>query len=247
MIKFFRKIRFDLMEKNKTGKPAWPAGRYLKYAIGEIILVVIGILIALQINNWNEKRKENNYEQKILNELKSDYLYNKQELHNNIKQASDLAINADSLIIILGSPINEVDFDKFWFFTRNLFGYSTFDPSNGALNNLLSSGNLNIIKSDSLRMHLSKWSGMVEDVKEDEKRLIYYGDTWLEPIFVENYYPNSGSTEINMNLMGNHPFENIVKTMRGRANYIVLNYKILDSEIDSIIDDINGELRSDQK
>ena len=50
MIKFFRKIRYDLMEKNKNGK-------YLKYAIGEILLVVIGILIALQINNWNELRK----------------------------------------------------------------------------------------------------------------------------------------------------------------------------------------------
>ena len=51
MIKFFRKIRHDLMEKNKTGK-------YFKYAIGEIILVVIGILIALQFNNGNETRKK---------------------------------------------------------------------------------------------------------------------------------------------------------------------------------------------
>jgi len=51
MIKFFRKIRFDLMGKNRTGK-------YFKYAIGEIVLVVIGILIALQINNWNEIRKK---------------------------------------------------------------------------------------------------------------------------------------------------------------------------------------------
>jgi hypothetical protein len=49
MIKLFIRIRYDLMEKNKTGK-------YFKYAIGEIILVVIGILIALQINNWNEKK-----------------------------------------------------------------------------------------------------------------------------------------------------------------------------------------------
>ena len=48
MIKFFRKIRYDLMEKNKTGK-------YLKYAIGEIVLVVIGILIALQLNSWKEE------------------------------------------------------------------------------------------------------------------------------------------------------------------------------------------------
>ena len=50
MIKFFRKIRYNLMEQNKTGK-------YFKYAIGEIILVVIGILIALSINNWNEAKK----------------------------------------------------------------------------------------------------------------------------------------------------------------------------------------------
>jgi hypothetical protein len=51
MIQFFRKIRYSLMNQNQTG-------RYLKYAIGEIILVVIGILIALQINNWNETRKD---------------------------------------------------------------------------------------------------------------------------------------------------------------------------------------------
>ena len=60
MIKFFRKIRYDLMEKNKTGK-------YLKYAIGEIILVVIGILIALGINNWNEDRKNIQAEKVVLN------------------------------------------------------------------------------------------------------------------------------------------------------------------------------------
>jgi len=50
MIKFFRKIRQNLLSEGKTGK-------YLKYAIGEIVLVVIGILIALSINNWNENRK----------------------------------------------------------------------------------------------------------------------------------------------------------------------------------------------
>ncbi len=51
MIKFFRKIRQNLLIENKIGK-------YLKYAIGEIILVVIGILFALSINNWNESRKD---------------------------------------------------------------------------------------------------------------------------------------------------------------------------------------------
>ena len=59
MIKFFRKIRQNLLSEGKTRK-------YLKYAIGEIILVVIGILIALSINNWNDKRKNRNYEKEIL-------------------------------------------------------------------------------------------------------------------------------------------------------------------------------------
>jgi len=69
MIKFFRRIRYDQMKKNKTGK-------YFKYAIGEIVLVVIGILIALQINNWNEVRKTENmgkvYIGEIYTELKNE-------------------------------------------------------------------------------------------------------------------------------------------------------------------------------
>jgi len=70
MIKFFRKIRYDLMEKNKTGK-------YLKYAIGEIVLVVIGILIALQINNWNEDRKERKQEKEFITSVKKDLIQDK--------------------------------------------------------------------------------------------------------------------------------------------------------------------------
>ncbi len=73
MIKFFQKIRYDLMEKNKTGK-------YLKYAIGEIVLVVIGILIALSINNWNEKQKTKIVELKMLKELREDLKFSKTEL-----------------------------------------------------------------------------------------------------------------------------------------------------------------------
>jgi len=78
MIKFFRKIRYELMETNKAGKPALPVGRYLKYAIGEIVLVVICILIALLINNWNENKTslklEKTYYCKIAEELKVDII-----------------------------------------------------------------------------------------------------------------------------------------------------------------------------
>jgi len=67
MIKFFRKIRQNLLSEGKTGK-------YLKYAIGEIVLVVIGILIALQINTWNESRNTNNLSKTYLNNIKKDLI-----------------------------------------------------------------------------------------------------------------------------------------------------------------------------
>ena len=94
MIKFFRKIRYDLMNQNKTSKPALPAGRYFKYAIGEIILVVIGILIALQINNWNEGRKNQvlvkNYKENLIEDLKKDSI----TINRSI-----LEINNDSIVL----------------------------------------------------------------------------------------------------------------------------------------------------
>ena len=88
MIKFFRKIRYDLMKNNKTGK-------YLKYAIGEIILVMIGILLALQVNNWNETRK-------ISNTIESLFSVFENELENNIRDSNSLirrGYSIDSLII----------------------------------------------------------------------------------------------------------------------------------------------------
>ena len=73
MIKFFRKIRQNLLSEGKTGK-------YLKYAIGEIILVMIGILLALQVNNWNEGRKLADSEKLLLKELLNDLEFSKSEI-----------------------------------------------------------------------------------------------------------------------------------------------------------------------
>ena len=67
MIKFFRRIRQNLLNDGKTGK-------YVQYAIGEILLVVIGILIALSINNWNENRKTEKEIQNLLAALRTDLI-----------------------------------------------------------------------------------------------------------------------------------------------------------------------------
>ena len=112
MIKFFRKIRQNLIMENKTSK-------YFKYAIGEIVLVVIGILIALQINNWNDSRKNKIYEQEILSlinqNLKSDSIALSTELSKS-KEATKLSnqlleqvnkgIYSDSINLWLGKIIS---------------------------------------------------------------------------------------------------------------------------------------------
>ncbi|MEM6895678.1 MAG: DUF6090 family protein, partial [Bacteroidota bacterium] len=79
MIKFFKKIRQNLLYERKTGK-------YLKYAVGEIILVVIGILIALKINNWNESNKKRNLKKEYVVSLKTDLVKDTSQLNNRLKQ-----------------------------------------------------------------------------------------------------------------------------------------------------------------
>ena len=83
MIKFFRKIRYDLMEKNKTGK-------YMKYAIGEIILVMVGIMLALQVNNWNENRKDKIAEKDLLENMLESLKLDSISFNKNLQEAKSI-------------------------------------------------------------------------------------------------------------------------------------------------------------
>jgi len=83
MIKFFRRIRQNLLMENKTGK-------YFKYAVGEIILVVIGILIALQVNNINEQRKSTIFEVKVLKEIRNNLKTDLIEINEDLSLMVDI-------------------------------------------------------------------------------------------------------------------------------------------------------------
>ena len=141
MIKFFRKIRYDLMEKNKTSK-------YFKYAIGEIILVVIGILNALQINNWNNSRMDSKREASYIKNIERD-------LNNQIK-AIDLQITfeaqvADNCLIAL-KPYNEtntLEIDSTLALALgSITTRRTFTNPNPSYVELISSGNIALLKNE---------------------------------------------------------------------------------------------------
>ena len=165
MIKFFRRIRQSLINENRMGK-------YFKYAIGEILLVVIGILIALQVNNWNNKRLERKKEQTILINLRSDFNENLAE-YNRIYESSTESYKSSIklLEIIKGdSEINPLEIEVLLNSICN--GFYSLDLNAASIDEIKSSGSLNIIEDGELRKQISKWSFMVADTEDDIE--IYY-------------------------------------------------------------------------
>ncbi len=157
MIKFFRKIRKQLLSENKFSK-------YFLYAIGEIILVVIGILIALQINTWNEGRKDRLKEQVILLQLKDEYQANLQQLNGKMQLRKRIVTSGLTLLNFMSAP-EEVQRDSAIYHLSNIIYDPTFDPIE---NDLISSGNIRLIRNEKLRLLLSNWTSNVMAVQEQE-------------------------------------------------------------------------------
>jgi hypothetical protein len=145
-MKLFRKIRQKSMAKNKTTT-------YLKYALGEVVLVVVGILIALQINNWNELRKERNREEKFLMSLKADLIVDMESLDNIMAHRKTKVVCANLLLrpqeIASRREVQRADS-----LIANLLGWMRFVPRTNTLDELISTGNLNIIGNDSIKSML---------------------------------------------------------------------------------------------
>ncbi|MBE9491001.1 MAG: hypothetical protein IMY67_11945 [Bacteroidetes bacterium] len=159
-----------MADDNKTLK-------YARYAIGEIILVVIGILIALQINNLNSKQKELDKEQQILISLKEEFNQNIKEL-NFDHQLNLSCINAILTLLNFDENSN--------FETRTIdslmgqaFNFATFDARLGVINDISSSGNLELIRDSKLRYALNQWTGELNDYKED---VIIRREYWINNV-----------------------------------------------------------------
>lgn len=236
MIKLFRNIRKNLINEGKSS-------RYFKYAVGEIVLVVIGILIALQINKWNEYRNERNTEQKALQAIYSDFKFNKIEIQQNIEETEETVNGTKKVLSVFSSNIESITNLQCNKLIGTMVGFSTFHPSDGALNDLINSGHLNIILNDSLKDKLSNWNSLVLDVTEDEEYLRQYMDRYLEPINLEYLSFQGSKFERNCShLLKDPQFETIVHTINRLANYQVYLYKNLDKEIETLLKLLEKEI-----
>ncbi len=141
----FKNIRKKLASENKVMA-------YLRYAIGEIFLVVIGILIALQINNWNENRKILKQEIEIYKELKSDLLQTKKEISNTINKHKKIIKSTQSLIydIVKKEPYSKTIYSRFAEAGEDF----QIIPQTSAFESLKNIG-LDILSNDSLRIRIT--------------------------------------------------------------------------------------------
>lgn len=241
MIKLFRNIRRNLLAEGKTS-------RYLKYAIGEIILVVIGILIALQINNWNEDRKVVKIELKLLEEVKtnleatlanfiSDTIYNSKtiayyrDINYYIQNDLPYSKNLDSAfaaIPLFSSP-----------YTINT-GYKT-----------LQTKGLDLIKNVDLkfkivRMYDVESISLLVDVDKAEWSI---NENVVLPFF-SKYINTLDTNSLNLsrpidfeNLKHNHEFTNILNMLIRSRRKSMIYYRATMVSIKELITAIETELR----
>jgi len=150
MINFFRKIRKQLADDNKPLK-------YMRYAIGEIVLVVIGILIALSINNWSEAEKNKRIEYNYLKEMLEDFEKNHQKSQEIIFRIEESLPILTGLLkqSALEKPTMSIDSINIAFSEINeMPSYSSTDR---VYNNLIGSGDLKLFKDSELKSLLSEY------------------------------------------------------------------------------------------
>jgi hypothetical protein len=250
MIKFFRKIRQNLLMENKTGK-------YFKYAIGEIILVVIGILIALSINNWNEHRKTQINQEKYLLLLKEEALKNINAIENakdNIKLTMEGQLGLLELIDGNQDTISENYLSKL--LLKTVVFSTRFNYENSVLTELKTSGELKNIRNDSIRNNLMAIEPLVVHSKDQEEFIIEDFETVGQlinekgnrrRILVDNdIMPDKARDSIsNIPILRIKEFENHLISYVGSCYGIVnRHYPRLDSHLKTLVIMIDQELEN---
>lgn len=177
MIKLFNNLRRNLLAEGKTA-------RYLKYAIGEIILVVIGILIALSINNWNEQRKQNIAEKEFTRGIKNDLEQDKQFIRMVLdritpKISAYKALTEDTLNLLQ----DKTEIDSLLKVYLNL-GQRTFYPISGSYQAAISGNEINKYNNKKLirsiiKLYNSTYERLIDNGKMLDDRWSYLSKVYI--------------------------------------------------------------------
>lgn len=187
MLKFFRRIRQKLINEGSLK-------RYLIYSIGEISLIMVGILLALQINNWNEERKNTLAEKVLLETLQGDIQFNIEAMEKSIGIHKEGLLATKEILRLFDSGSSEVtEFQLDTLISISKRPY-TFNLKTGTINSIISSGEITLVRYDSIKKFITSFDGLKEDAEEGYLQLIESWRINLTPRILK--YKKWASTEL---------------------------------------------------
>ncbi len=177
MIRFLRSIRQSLLAQGRVT-------RYLTYAIGEIVLVVVGILLALAINQWNNERNERALEVKILAEIRDNLDFDRFEINEDITLMDSIARSCDTVLVVMAGEDKPTE--RFAYELTKLRVTPHFDPNMSGYELLVSKG-VELVTNDSLRKAIS---GLYESrypyyARYEQERIAFVGQN-IEPMLLDH-------------------------------------------------------------
>jgi hypothetical protein len=163
--------------------------KYMLYAIGEIMLVVIGILIALQINNWNSNRKNSEFEQSILADIELELSTNIERLMKVIDRHEQSHSATEEFIRIFedSRKLAEVTDGTVTDLLMSMDYNETYNPTSGILESIISSGQINYLKNKELKYLLASVDDLTEDANESTKAIEAQRPFLLYPSFMKSW------------------------------------------------------------
>lgn len=208
--------------------------KYLLYAIGEIVLVVIGILIALQINNANELRKQREKEVHYLSNIQNDLRLNIEEIDQYIETRSQRIASAQNIIEHFeGKPLT--DLDKFNKETIDIYTWKKFFQSDNTFQELRNSGNLGLIGNEAIKDGLLDLDNLYKKLKYEEEHFRYDAEILLyEPSYkildlqplVQNYtYQMTQGQAGSDDELPREQFDNMLKDTMQKNGFVMAVYE----------------------
>ncbi|WP_425237008.1 DUF6090 family protein [Ulvibacterium sp.] len=192
MFKFFRHIRKQLLTENKLSQ-------YLLYAIGEIVLVVIGILIALQLNNYSEYKKEREKEIALLANLSDEIGLDILQIDNNTQLSQERLSRLDSLLQLLHQT-DSIDKSSFIQQSFEFVIDQYFKSNSGIFDEAVSSGKMSYVQNETLRQNIFDYYRNARESDTDgTTRQIT--DESITPLFIETLFMNrEGFSSLGLNV-----------------------------------------------
>lgn len=245
MITLFRRLRQQFIDSGNITK-------YLLYAIGEILLVVIGILIALQVNNWNEERRIYSEEQAILSNLNKEFKENKMDLNVSIEEVAQTASGLREILDVTLQQEITMNFAEADSLIQKSFGHPSWTPSSFVLIDLKNSGRLSKLNNSVLVNMLFEWDRKYVALEETYESYKMYARQYYDYVTYNGSIRNLDALDARMQdlkkstiapeniiLFKDAVYENHVDNFYFLAILLLDNYREAEALMESIIEETN--------